>query len=190
MIEFEKEVKVLRNDIKKIEEKLINYGAEFLSEERQLNIRIDSSDGKKRVKEGCFLRIRDTHELCENKKQTFLTFKEISKVIVEGKSYRNNIEYTTEISDVDTMITIFKKLGFDKFVYENKHRKSYSYKNTRIDLDIWDEKVFPKPYFEIEFKKEEDLSDVLESLEINREDVSDKTLMELKELYDRGMLDV
>ena len=107
-MEREIEVKLLDIDIKDFEEKIKALGAEFVKEEDQINITVNSTAHKIYKKHG-YLRIRVAKS--EGQEKKYFTFKEnISDIKV-----RNNIEHTTEINSVEDLINILKCLGYDKF---------------------------------------------------------------------------
>ena len=79
------------------------------------------------------------------------------------------------------MLKILKFLGYDKLDIEKKFRTSYSFKKAHIDIDVWDKEVYPYPYMEIEVSHYDDLCEVLDLLEISKDNVCLKSLPELKE---------
>ncbi|NMW84856.1 class IV adenylate cyclase [Peptoniphilus sp. AGMB00490] len=172
-MEREIEVKLLDIDILDFEKKIQALGANFVKEEDQINITINSTAHKIYKKQG-YLRIRISKSEGEEKK--YFTFKEnISNIRV-----RDNIEHTTEISSVDDLINILKCLGYDKFYKGYKNRKKYNYKNLVIDIDTWDEKTYPKPYVEIEAPSINEIYALIDDLKIDREHVSTMSIDELR----------
>ena len=83
------------------------------------------------------------------------------------------------------MLEILKNLQFNVVQEGYKKRKTYVYENIRFDLDKWDENTYPYEYMEIEVKKEEDLDKAIELLDINKEQISTKSIMELREEEDK-----
>lgn len=175
-MEKEFEVKILNIDIDVVKKKLEDLGAKFLKRENQENIHITSNNFKF-IEDGNYLRTRTLKDDFGNEIYTELTFKEN---IVNDKVRENN-EYNLPIEDRDTLFKILDRIGYDNFDVGLKTRFSYSFKNSVIDLDIWDEKTYPYPYMEIEVKNYEDLYDVLDSLKIGRENISLKSLKELQD---------
>ena len=172
-MEREIEVKLLDIDIKDFEEKIKKIGADFVKEEDQINITINSTAHKIYKKHG-YLRIRIAKS--EGVEKKYFTFKEnISDIKV-----RDNIEHTTEINSVEDLINILKCLGYDKFHKGFKNRKKYSYKGLVIDIDTWDEDTYPKPYVEIEAPSMEEIYSLVDELEIDREHVSTMSIDELR----------
>lgn len=175
-IEKEIEVKFLNLDIDEFEKNLQDIGAEFVKEERQKNITINSTAHKIYKKSG-YLRIRTIIE--KDREINYCTFKEnISNI-----NTRKNIEHTIEFDDVEELINIFKLLGYDKFYIGYKDRKKYRYKNLIIDIDTWDEDTYPNPYVEVEARSEEEIYDFIELLKIDRENISTLSIAELIKKY-------
>jgi adenylate cyclase, class 2 len=79
---------------------------------------------------------------------------------ISTKDLRDNIEYTTEIEDRESMLKILNELGFD--------------------FDTWDEKTYPYPYMEIEVDSRKKLNEITSLLEIPQENVSFKSIVELR----------
>ncbi|MDU1954704.1 class IV adenylate cyclase [Peptoniphilus lacydonensis] len=172
-MEREIEVKLLDIDIENFEEKIKALGAEFVREEEQTNITINSTAHKIYKKDG-YLRIRIAKS--EEGEKKYFTFKEnISNVKV-----RDNIEHTTEVSNVEDLINILKCLGYDKFHKGFKNRKKYTLNGLIIDIDTWDKKTYPKPYVEIEAPSMEEIYSLVDKLGINRESVSTMSIDELR----------
>ncbi len=172
---MEREVKILNLDMEKFEELLLSKGAKILSEEEQVNITINSTIHPIDDFTG-YMRIRIARDLINNTSYKEFTFKEQSLV----KGVRVSKEHNVVIDNDEELIEILKLLGYDDFHYGKKHRKSYTYKNARIDLDTWDSKTYPYPYAEIEMEKEEDLEFFIEDLGINRENISYLSIKELR----------
>lgn len=172
----ELEVKVLNINKDEIEEKLISIGAKYLSKEKQINTIIDTKERDVEKNLGSYLRIRETENLDTGEIKTIFTLKEnISK---EG--IRENIEANTFISNKRTLIYILNKLGFEVVEEGYKERISYIYDDIRFDIDTWNEETYPYPYMEIEVKNEEDLNKAIELLNINEEQVTTKSIFDLK----------
>lgn len=176
-IEREKEVKILDVDIEEVEVKLKSLKAVKIAEEKQVNTLIDSYDNPIKSKFSGYLRIRETENSIDEETRLMLTLKKS----ISNVGIRDNMEYTVNIDNKEVMIEILKDLGFDKIEEGFKYRKSYEYKNTRIDLDTWDKNTYPNPYMEIEFKNIHDLYLVLEDLNISPDKISTKSIKQLKD---------
>lgn len=168
-MEREIEVKLLE-DVEKVEAILKSKG-EFISEEEQENILIDSSDLPIPEEKG-YLRIRKTKDKVTGEEKNYFTFKER----VESKSVRENLEHTVTVDSEGELINILKLMGFDKVERFKKHRTSYLYKGLRFDLDRWEGWI---SYAEIEGRSQEEIMDVIKELKL---DVNKITTLSIKEL--------
>lgn len=169
-MEREIEVKLLE-DVEKVEEILKSKG-EFISEEEQENILIDSSDMPIPEEKG-YLRIRKTKDKVCGEEKIYFTFKER----VQSKSVRENLEHTVCVDDAYELINILKLMGFDKVERFKKHRTSYSYKGLRFDLDRWEGWI---SYAEIEGKSEEEIIGAIKELNLDANKITTLSIKELK----------
>ncbi|MDO5047710.1 MAG: class IV adenylate cyclase [Anaerococcus sp.] len=169
------EVKVLNIDIEEMIEKLEGLGAERINHEFQKNYTFKPV-GSKEFDHG-YLRLRETSHKGSDKKEIELTFKEI-KV---ADDVRINNEYTTKVDSVTMMTRIFELIGVELEYKGEKERISYSYKGQRFDIDIWDKKTYPRPYMEIEFTNQSKIDDIIEELGIDKDNVTNKSITELRE---------
>lgn len=172
-MEREIEVKVLHVDLDEMEAKLVDFGGEKIGEERQTNYLIDSAAHPIPAGLG-YLRIRCIQK--DGGETVQCTFKE--KKSDEG--VRAYDEHTVIIDDAREMRAIFALLGYGLVEEAKKHRISYAFKQCRIDLDRWDPESFPEPYMEIEGPNREAIDEVIAALSIDREQVSTKSIAELK----------
>lgn len=171
------EVKILNVDLDEMEKRLVDIGAKLISKEYQINIIFDSKDNYIENNLNSYLRIRETKNLLTDEVKVNLTLKKnISK---DGA--RENLEVTTEIDDKQSMIYILKDLKYEVIEEGYKNRISYIYENIRFDLDKWDKSTYPYPYMEIEVEKKEDLEKAENLLNIDKDNISTKSIMELKE---------
>lgn len=171
------EVKILNVDLDEMEKRLVDIGAKLISKEYQINIIFDSKDNYIENNLNSYLRIRETKNLLTDEVKVNLTLKKnISK---DGA--RENLEVTTEIDDKQSMIYILKDLKYEVIEEGYKNRISYIYENIRFDLDKWDKNTYPYPYMEIEVEKKEDLEKAENLLNIDKDNISTKSIMELKE---------
>lgn len=165
------EVKVLDIIPAEIEEKLIKLGGEKISKEKQTNYTFEPEDGE--FTNG-YLRIRESY--VDDKKQPIeLTFKEVKT----DQKVRINNEFTVHIDSVSMMTSILEKMGIKLKYKGDKERISYFYKGQRFDIDIWDEKTYPYPYMEIEFKNQTKIDEILEDLAIDKDKVTTKSISDL-----------
>ncbi|TJX13796.1 CYTH domain-containing protein [Tissierella creatinini] len=172
----ELEIKVLNIDIDEIENKLKNLGARLISKELQINTLIDSSERPIKSYVDAYLRIRESKDLLNDVETTTFTMKKN----LNNKVLRENAEYNTTIESKDILLQILKELGFDKVSIGHKERTSYELKGSKIDLDIWDKDTYPNPYMEIEVQDESELEKIIELLDLPRENISTKSIVELR----------
>ncbi|MDY6065111.1 MAG: class IV adenylate cyclase [Finegoldia sp.] len=178
-MEKELEVKVLSKNLDKIKKDIISKGAKILAHEYQDNILIDSSANP--IKDLDYMRIRILEDSYQNISRKELTYKKR----VADKLVRSYDEYTVIFDDLENMKAILQLLGFDIFEATKKERESFAYKNARFDFDSWDKEFFPFPYLEIEVKNEDDLDSIIEDLKLDRNEISRKSIKELKEIFSK-----
>ena len=176
----EMEVKVLDIDLDVLEDKLRSIGAELISFEEQKNIILDTDKKFKDSNIDGYLRIRETKNKLLNIVEKEITLKEnLSRSLT-----RENIEIESKISNIDSMLEILSKLGYEVSKIGYKTRRSYKYDGIRFDLDIWDRETYPLPYMEIEVEREEDLEKAIKLLDLDRKNITTKSIVELREEID------
>ena len=109
MLENEIEIKLKVNDLPKLTKKLRRLGAELASPSKQTTVRFDTYDSKLE-KMHIFLRVR------EGIRNT-ITMKEKIK---DYKDIRARKETELEIENIDSMIYIIRKLGFNNIKKNGK----------------------------------------------------------------------
>ena len=172
----ELEVKVLSIDKSEMERRLLDIGAHLIAREHQKNYLIDSKDRRIQENDSSYLRLRETLDLETKEIKLTLTLKQnISKELM-----RENIEVNTEIEDKEALLYIFNILGYEVLEEGFKERISYKYEDIRFDIDTWDELTDTYTYMEIEVGKEEDLKKAIKILNIDKKDVSTKSIVELR----------
>lgn len=178
------EVKVLNIDKDQLENKLKQVGAKLVKKEHQINTIFDNKDRNiKQIQEG-YLRIRESKDLLTDETTFILTLKRnISK-----SGLRENIETETQVKDAEALSSILDALGLSVVHRGEKERITYIYDNLRFEIDTWDKNTYPEPYLEIEVEKREDLEKAIVLLDLNRADVTSKSLGELK--LERGLGDL
>lgn len=175
-MERELEVKVLVDDIEKLRKYACLKGARLIGHENQNNIVINSSEFPL-IEDGSYLRIREIEDLLTKENRSEFTFKK--KIKSEG--IKENLEYTINFDDTKNLLSILKNIKLDKFIVGQKERYSYSFLCGRLDFDYWDKNTYPKPYLEIEVKNEEDLEDIIKSLDIDKKQITTKSIKELQD---------
>lgn len=172
----ELEVKILNIDLDEMEKRIISMGGRLIAKEVQVNTLIDSSERPIKESINAYLRLRETKDLINDKTNFTLTLKKI----ISTNGLRENIELNSDVDNKESVIQIFKELGYDLIDEGYKERKSYELHNARFDFDIWDQKTYPYPYMEIEVDSQESLDEIIKLLQIPAESISTKSIMELK----------
>jgi adenylate cyclase class 2 len=122
-IEIENKYKLDKKRLVALTAKLGELGAEFTDETFEENY---LHRGGVLDERGAVLRLRKTD------KRTTLTYKE--KVVNETE-FKHQIEFETEVSDVDGMENIIDKLGYKLAIVYEKHRKTWRLGNVEVVLD-------------------------------------------------------
>lgn len=172
---MELEVKLLNVDLKEVEELLIKKGAKLFSEEEQLNRIIDTDDNKIRKEVPGYLRIRSYKDFIKKEEGHLLTL----KVKQSAEGVRAYQEVETEILNPNEAVKIFEHLGYKIINQNSKHRKSYSYKDVRFDLDVWDDEMGINPYLEIEVPYPERLDEIIDEFGFDRKNISTKSIRDI-----------
>lgn len=172
----ELEVKVLNIDVLDVVEKLKKLNAKFLKKEHQINYHIESKNFNF-IKEKSYLRIREIVDENENIIDSQITFKEN----IKNEKIRENNEFNVNISDTKTMLEILKFLGYDDVEIAKKRRISFEFLDSVIDIDTWDEKIYPFSYMEIETCDFKNVYKILDLLKIDKKNISLKSIKELQD---------
>ncbi len=122
-IEIEKKYVIDKKMLVELTAKLYELGAVFSYENFEENYlhRGGLLDGKAAV-----LRLRKTNE------RTTLTYKE---KLPNETDFKQQIEFETDVSNVDATENIIEKLGYKLSVIYEKHRKAWHFKNVEVVLD-------------------------------------------------------
>lgn len=98
------------------------------------------------------------------------TFLQVKHKIADTDDAKQNMEYSTEVSDHDELVKILRLMGHvvrDEF---SKHRTSYSFQDCRIEFDKPQGKYSHIPeYLEVESDATEHIYRCLEQLDISKE---------------------
>lgn len=172
----ELEVKILNIDLEKMEEKIKALGGRLIAKELQVNTLIDTKDNYIEKNLDSYVRIRETKSLLKNNIKYTLTMKK--NIVREG--IRENIETNVDISDKEAMIHILETLGYYVLEEGYKERTSYILNGARLDLDKWDKDTYPYGYMEVEVQHEDELQDIVNLLSIEEENISTKSILELR----------
>lgn len=169
------EVKVLNIDKEEIQKKLVKIGATLLKDEEQTNIRFDTEDKFLKNKYKGYLRIRTTKNNLTGETTNTLTLKRN----ISRDEFRVNEELETQILNVGEAIKILEALKYYPKTPGKKQRISYIYEGILFEIDEWDKDIYPQPYLEIEVIKENDLERAIELLNIDRKNITAKSIDEL-----------
>jgi len=175
--EKEVEAKILEISHKDLEEKLISLGAKFDSDQELVAYWLENINWNR-------LRVR----------------KEWSKVIIEHKDFLEGGSFSKqaqetwyETNDLESVLSVFQKIWLKIISESTKRRVSYIIENdptfwkVKFDFDTYtsiDWKTVNIPEFlEIEAATEAFILDIASSLNINKEDLKNWTLVELMKHY-------
>lgn len=124
MTALETEIKIELSDPRSVIQKLRENGAVFLGAAKEKTIRIDTKSCDLEEK-GLFLRVRGGFS-------NTITLKE---KVGEDTTTRNRLETEFEIEDIDNMIYIFKRIGFNYIRELDKYRTMWSFQQVSIVID-------------------------------------------------------
>lgn len=173
---IELEVKVLNIDKIDLENRLIKLGARLIKKERQVNtIFMGIDEDIEDVGKG-YLRIRESKDLETGETKNILMFKKN----ISQDGFRQNEEIETQVEDRDSMLKILGCLNIHIKHVGEKERISYEFEGIRFDIDSWDKDTYPNPYLEIEVTDSKDIDKAIILLDLNNEDVTTKSLKQLR----------
>ena len=122
-IEIEKKYKIDKKLLVELTAKLRELNAEFRSEVFEENY---LHRGGVLDERNAVLRLRKTNE------KTIFTYKE---KVVNDSDFKHQIEFETEVSNVEATESIIEKLGYKLAVVYEKHRKTWHLNNVEVVLD-------------------------------------------------------
>lgn len=168
-------------DTAKIENKLIDLGAQKLGDFHYKRIIFDYPDFRL-DKESAWVRLRD-----EGDKIT-LTFKQRLGTDLRDKLTGDDGMYEKEIvvSNFDDTREILLKIGLIEKMYQENKRTKYQLNNVEFDIDTW---PLLDPYLEIEGTNWDDVYKAVEIVGLKKEDgkkFSTNQIYRLKGLDDRN----
>ncbi len=172
---LELEVKVINVDLDIMEEKLKAIGADLIAFEFQKNI-IFKEDLLRKTGTDGYLRIREVEDGLTGKKSQELTLKKQS--VREGLRFSEEVNIPFE--NTEGLLDLLESLGCNVENIGYKTRRSYLYDNIRFDLDLWDRETLDMPYMEIELESYEDLERAVDLLNIDRKNITTKSIKELR----------
>lgn len=172
----ELEVKVLNINKDEIISKLEKIGAIRIKNEYQVNIIFDNDKRDIFNKHNGYLRLRETKNLDTGEKKFIFTLKKT----ISKDNVRENIEYDTIIENDDALIKILSHLNLKIKHKGTKERISYKYDDILFEIDTWNKDTYPKPYLEIEVKDKKDLEKAIDLLDLDKDNVTTKSLKQLR----------
>lgn len=177
---LEIETRILDIDINIIKEKLSNINAVKVKDENQINNIYDFADRRLLNAKG-YARVRTIEDRLNNKIYYYMT----TKKLISQEKYKIMEENEVEVDNPVTAENILKSLGLELIQSIRKHRESFKYKNTLVEIDINDKSFCPFPYIELESSSEEELKEIVELLGYSMKDTTSKTIYEI--LGERGL---
>ena len=166
----EYEITALDVDVKKIEEKLLEIGA---------------------IKEGDFFQKRKLYNFHEEYRGRFIRLRTNgikTTLTIKDKSAKKEIgsvkELEIEVSDFEKTDEILNMLGYEYSMYQENKRTIYKLGDIEFDIDKWP--MIPT-YLEIEGKSKEQVEEVIEKLDIDKNKLS---LDKVSEIYNKYGLDI
>lgn len=177
MVEIE--TRILDIDIDDIKDKLSSLNCIKVKDENQINNIYDFSDRRLLNAKG-YARVRIVEDRLNNKTQYYMT----TKKLVSQEKYKVMDENEVEVDNAVSAENILKALGLELVQSIKKHRESFQYKNTLVEIDVNDKSFCPFPYLEIETNDEKELKEVVELLGYSLNDTTSKTIYEI--LGERG----
>jgi adenylate cyclase class 2 len=150
--------------------------AKKIKDEKQKNIILDTKDKKIENEYNGYLRIRTTNHNINNNCVEKVTL----KTILSDKEYRENKEIEVRIDNSENMFEIFEMLGLVTNYIGYKERISYEFQGILFEIDTWDKDTYPETYMEIEIKNKKDLDRAIELLELDKSQITTKSITELR----------
>lgn len=168
------ETRILKIDVDEIKSKLNKLGCKKVKDENQINNLYDFPDRSMLNKKG-YARIRIVEDNLNNIIVNYMT----TKKLLNQDKYKVMEENEVIIDDSVVGSRIFTSLGLELVESIKKHRESYKYKNSLIEIDINDKSFCPFPYLEIESTNEEEIKEIVALLGYTMEDTTSKTIFEI-----------
>ncbi|MFR1710254.1 MAG: class IV adenylate cyclase [Clostridium sp.] len=170
----EMETRILKINVDEIKSKLNKLGCKKVKDENQINNLYDFPDRSMLNKKG-YARIRIVEDNLNNIIVNYMT----TKKLLSQDKYKVMEENEVIIDDSVVGSRIFTSLGLELVESIKKHRESYKYKNSLIEIDINDKSFCPFPYLEIESTNEEEIKEIVALLGYTMEDTTSKTIFEI-----------
>lgn len=163
MARIEYECRILDIDLEKFLSKLESLDAKDKGERLQQRYISDFNP----VDPDSWIRLRTNGEVCT------LALKSLKRTDELG----NTLEEEVEVSDIDTMNRILKRLGYHHRNYQENIRHSFDLCGVSIDIDSWP--LIPT-YVEVEGSSEREVYDTLRLLGVDFDQV---TTLDVESIY-------
>lgn len=153
-MEKEIEIKVLDIDTKSLIERFVLMGA-VKEQEVRLSVNWFRLKGIKEGEDNWFLRIRSSSE---GKHE--VTWKGKSNILEKAREHQEIIFFVQEPEKISEL---FKKIGLEKYAFQEKDRISFSYLDWKFDID-----QYPgmPAFLEIESNSEDNIKKAIKLLEL------------------------
>ena len=159
----EYEITVLDIDVMEIKKKLLEMGA---------------------VKEGDFFQKRNIYNFHEEYRGRFIRLRTNGTKTTLTIKDKSEKELEVKVSDFEKTDEILKMLGYEHSMYQENKRTIYRLGDIEFDIDSWP--MIPT-YLEIEGKSKEQVEEMIEKLEIDKDKLS---LDKVSEIYKRYGIDI
>ena len=167
----EYEVKVLDSDFTAIRAKLAEAGGKLLQPRRMMKRYILDYEAADLQKSNAYIRVRDEGD------RVTTTYK-----LTESRSVDGVKELEVEVSELETMIEIYKNLGLVVHSYQETFRESWEVDGVEVELDEW---PWLDPFIEIEGHSEQEVRSLVEKLGYQWQDAVPGDVVQLyQDIYD------
>ena len=148
------EAKLKVDSLSEVEQKLVDLGAEFLTEQLQTDYLFDDSDATLTTTDRC---IRLRRQSVGGKESYFLTYKGAK----ETSNFKKRQEIEIEIRDAESTQKLLSALGYEKVLVVEKNRRLWRLGGCAVCLD---QLPLLGAFVEIEGPDDKTITDVQQSL--------------------------
>jgi len=167
------EVKILEVDRPQVEQTILELGGQKSFDDEMIAWFLDTPDGSIRAK-GDVLRLR------KEGKDTVLTYK---RHVSRGEA-KIMEELETSVGDADSMLNIYRTLGYEVVKITHKHRTQYDLGKVHVVFDNYKGDLAPIPEFiEIEAPDMEAIEETVQALGFHMKDCNNWSTRELVHHY-------
>lgn len=144
------EVKILDSNFAAVKEKLINLGGKRIHSRRLMKRYILDYKNADMQKKNAYIRVRDEGD------RITTSYKLTQDRTVDGVK-----EIVLEVSDLESMLEIYKILGLVIHSEQETYRESWRVGEVEVEFDEW---PWLDPFFEIEASSEQEVRDLVDKL--------------------------